>query len=443
MSRGQSRSISYMVIIKEVHPQKIQQMPLAYDILKDSNFRQLVSARMFCHMGLQALAVIAGWQIYSLTKSEFLLGLIGLTEAIPAILSALFSGYVVDISTPHRVYIMCVTTLCLNLGGLFLLGGKIIPLDHAYLIPALFIGVLISGIARSFMMPAYFSLTPQVVDRKDYASASAWGNTAIQIAVMTGPVLAGVIYGYAGVTAAWVLPVTFMTLGLLCILNIRPARLYEKVGLEKSALGNIVEGWKFVINHRMLLTVMALDMFAVLFGGAVAMLPAIASEVLHVGPEGLGLLRTAPAFGAILTAVYFALKPMKTFPLTRMLWTVGAFGICMIGFGLSTSFLLSIIFLALSGLFDTISVVIRATLKQILTPDHMRGRVASISSMFVISSNEIGAFESGTAARLMGLVPSVIFGGVMSLVVVAATYALTPNLRQKIYTSDTEEEKSS
>lgn len=408
-------------------------MPLSYDVLKNSNFRLLVSARMFCHMGLQALAVIVGWQIYTLTKSEFLLGLIGLTEAIPAILSALFSGYIVDISTPQRVYILCVATLCVNLGGLFLLGGEIIPLDHAYLIPALFVGVFISGIARSFMMPAYFSLTPQIIDRKEYAAGSAWSNTAIQIAVMTGPVLAGLIYGFAGVTAAWVLPVTFMTLGFLCIINIRPSRLYEKAGLGKSALGNIVEGWKFVITHRMLLTIMALDMFAVLFGGAVAMLPAFASEVLHVGPEGLGLLRTAPAFGAILAAVYFAVKPMKTFPLSRMLWTVAAFGVCMIGFGLSTSFILSIIFLAFSGLFDTISVVIRTTLKQILTPDAMRGRVSSISSMFVISSNEIGAFESGTAARLMGLVPSVVFGGVMTLIVVASTYLLTPNLRKKIY----------
>jgi sugar phosphate permease len=182
----------------------------------------------------------------------------------------------------------------------------------------------------------------------------------------------------------------------------------------------------------MLLTVMAVDMLAVLFGGAVAMLPAFADQVLHVGPEGLGVLRTAPALGAILAALYFAVYPMKTFPLTRMLWSVGAFGICMIGFGLSTSFLLSIFFLSLSGLFDTISVVIRTTLKQILTPDAMRGRVSAISSMFVISSNEIGAFESGSAARIMGLVPSVVFGGIMTLIVVGTTHLITPNLRKTI-----------
>jgi sugar phosphate permease len=177
---------------------------------------------------------------------------------------------------------------------------------------------------------------------------------------------------------------------------------------------------------------MAVDMLAVLFGGAVAMLPAYADQILHVGPEGLGVLRTAPGIGAVFTALYFAVRPMKTFPLNRMLWAVAGFGLCMIGFGISTSFYISLFCLALSGFFDTISVIIRGTLKQILTPDHMRGRVSAISSMFIISSNEIGAFESGIAARAMGLVPSVIFGGIMTLAVVGATYFITPNLRKKI-----------
>ncbi|OIN86539.1 MAG: hypothetical protein AUJ12_06000 [Alphaproteobacteria bacterium CG1_02_46_17] len=413
------------------------QMALSIDILRLPNFRLLVMARMFGHMALQAMAVIVGWQIYSLTKSEFLLGLIGLTEAIPAILSAFFSGYVVDISTPQRVYMYCVAMLVLNMGAMLILGGGYTPLSHDHLVPMLFVGVFISGIARSFMMPSYFSLTPQIIERKDYSSASAWSNTAVQIAVMTGPVLAGLTYGFAGANAAWMLPVSFMSLAFLCIINIKNIRLYDKIQTGQPAMKNIIEGWKFIITHRMLLTVMTVDMFAVLFGGAVAMLPAYASEVLHVGPEGLGLLRTAPAFGAILAALYFAVRPMQTFPLVRMLWTVGAFGVCMIGFGLSTSFMLSILFLAASGLFDTISVVIRTTLKQILTPDNMRGRVSAISSMFVISSNEIGAFESGTAARLMGLVPSVVFGGAMTLMIVTMTYILTPNLRKKIIDNNT------
>jgi MFS family permease len=378
------------------------------------------------------MAVIVGWQIYSLTHSLFLLGLIGLTEAVPAILASLFSGYVVDISTPQRVYKYCVGALVINLLFMLVIGGEFLDLPHSTLIPLIFLGTFVSGLARSFMMPSYFSLTPQIIERKDYSAASGWTNAGFQIAVITGPLLAGLVYGFYGVRAAWMLPVTFMALGFLCIISMKNLRLYEKVDRKETAFQNIVEGWKFIIHHRMLLTVMAVDMLAVLFGGAVAMLPAFADQVLHVGPEGLGVLRTAPALGAILAALYFAVYPMKTFPLTRMLWSVGAFGICMIGFGLSTSFLLSIFFLSLSGLFDTISVVIRTTLKQILTPDAMRGRVSAISSMFVISSNEIGAFESGSAARIMGLVPSVVFGGIMTLIVVGTTHLITPNLRKTI-----------
>jgi hypothetical protein len=209
-------------------------------------------------------------------------------------------------------------------------------------------------------------------------------------------------------------------------------RQYETVPMKETALQNIIEGWKFIVQKRMLLTVMIVDMVAVLFGGAVALLPAFADEILNVGPEGLGILRTAPALGAILTALYFAIRPMKILTLNRLLLAVGAFGLCMIGFAVSTSFALSIFFLALSGLFDTISVVIRQTLKQLLTPDHMRGRVSAINSMFVVSSNEIGAFESGVAAKFMGLVPSVIFGGIVSLCVVGITYLVTPNLRRMV-----------
>lgn len=416
-------------------------MSLSYDILKSKNFRLLVLTRMLCNMALQSLAVIVGWQVYTLTESPLMLGLIGLTEAVPAIIGSLFSGYVVDTSTPHHIYKTCIGVLVLNLFALQLIGGDYFSLPHETLVPLLFLGVFVSGMARSFMMPAYFSITPQIVEKKDYAAANAWTNTGFQISAISGPILAGFIFGFYGATSAWILPVAFMTLGFLCVISMNNLREYEKIENKDSAFKNIVDGWKFIIHHRMLLTIMALDMFAVLFGGAVAMLPAFAAEVLHIGPEGLGILRTAPGIGAIITALYFALRPMRTFPLMRMLWAVAGFGVCMIGFGLSTSFYLSLFFLALSGLFDTISVIIRGTLKQILTPDHMRGRVSAISSMFIISSNEIGSFESGLAARAMGLVPSVVFGGAMTLAIVAGTYLMTPKLRHQIITENTPTEK--
>lgn len=387
--------------------------------------------RMLCNMALQSLAVIVGWQVYKLTGDPLMLGLIGLTEAIPAIIGSLFSGYVVDISTPHHIYKACIGVLVLNLAFLMAIGSDFFSLPHSTLIPLLFLGIFVSGVARSFMMPAFFSIMPQIVEKKDYAQANAWINTGFQISAISGPILAGLIYGFYGVASAWILPVSFMILGFLCVNSMKDLREYQKFDTKESVIENIVDGWKFIIQNRMLLTIMALDMFAVLFGGAVAMLPAFAAQVLHVGPEGLGILRTAPGIGAILAAFYFAVRPMRTFPLSRMLWAVAGFGICMIGFGLSTSFFISLAFLAFSGLFDTISVIIRGTLKQLLTPDHMRGRVSAISSMFIISSNEIGSFESGVAARAMGLVPSVVFGGIMTLAVVGTTYYLTPELRKK------------
>jgi MFS family permease len=315
---------------------------------------------------------------------------------------------------------------------MLMIGGEFLHLPHETLVPLLFLGIFISGVARSFMMPAHFSITPQIIDRKDYSAANAWANTGFQISAICGPILAGLVYGFYGVTSAWILPISFMTLGFCCVISFKNLRQYEKFEQIGSAFKNIIDGWKFIIQNRMLLTVMIVDMVAVLFGGAVALLPAFADEILEVGPEGLGLLRTAPGIGAIFTALYFALRPMTIFPLTRMLWAVSGFGVCIIGFGLSTSFYLSIFFLALSGLFDTISVIIRVTLKQLLTPDNMRGRVSAISSMFIISSNEIGAFESGVVAKLMGLAPSVVFGGLMSLIVAGTTYIVTPNLRKTI-----------
>lgn len=413
-------------------------MHLSYDILKNPNFRLLVATRMMSNMALQSLAVVVGWQVYKLTNDPLMLGLIGLTEAIPAIIGSLFSGYVVDISTPHHIYKTCIAVLVLNLTFLMAVGSNFFSLPHSALIPLLFLGIFVSGVARSFMMPAFFSIMPQIIEKKDYAAANAWINTGFQISAISGPILAGLIYGFYGVSAAWILPVSFMTLGFLCVNSMKDLREYQKFDTKESVIENIVDGWKFIIQNRMLLTIMALDMFAVLFGGAVAMLPAFAAQVLHVGPEGLGVLRTAPGIGAILAAIYFAIRPMRTFPLSRMLWAVAGFGVCMIGFGLSTSFILSIVFLAFSGLFDTVSVIIRGTLKQLLTPDHMRGRVSAISSMFIISSNEIGSFESGVAARALGLVPSVVFGGLMTLAVVATTYWITPELRKKTLDENSE-----
>ncbi len=408
---------------------------LSFSVLESSDFRLLLFTRMFSMMALQAQAVIIGWQVYTLTRDPFLLGLTGLAEAVPAIACALFAGHIVDISRPHRVYQWCLGALALNTAVLFVIGAGIVPLEKAAFLVSVYVAIFVSGFARSFIMPASFSLLAQIVARRDISSASAWLSSGFQAAAIVSPAVAGLIFGAYGALAAWLMPAFLMcaAFGMMLFINPSAAPLPER---REPALKSIREGWMFIMQSPVLLAAMSLDMLAVLFGGAVALLPAFAGEILHIGPDGLGALRAAPAIGAIVTALALAVRPMKTIPATRLLWVVAGFGVCMIGFGLSTVFWLSLVFLALSGAFDSVSMVIRGTLMQLLTPDRMRGRVSSVNSMFIISSNEIGAFESGTLAKLVGLAPSVVFGGIGTLIVAGATAILSPNFRRTVIRPD-------
>lgn len=408
-------------------------MTLSIAVLRIRDFRLMLAARILVIMGIVAQDVILGWQVYSLTRDPFMLGLVGLTEAIPAIACAFIAGHIVDISRPHRVYVCCLAALALNALGLLLVGGGLVPAPAGNVVLYLFIAIFFSGMARSFIMPASFALLPQLMPRTQFPAASAWSSSGFQIAAISGPAIAGLIYGGYGVTAAWILPVSAFTASCLLIVSMSgAARRYRNTERQEPVLQSIRTGWRFIIHNKTLLSVMVLDMFAVLFGGAVAMLPAYAHEVLHVGSEGLGALRAAPAMGAIVTALFLALKPFRMIHVRTLLKAVAGFGLCIIGFGLSEVFWISMLMLALSGAFDSVSMVMRATLMQLLTPNAMRGRVAAVNGMFIISSNEIGAFESGTAAKLLGLVPSVVFGGVCTLVVVAATALLSPRFRRTV-----------
>ena len=406
-------------------------MSFSAAVLRIRDFRLVLGTRTFVLMGWMAQDVIIGWQVYAITKDPLMLGLAGLAEALPALACALFAGHVIDTNKPHRVFCICLAILALNAFVLFFIGGGHAGLaDHA-IVTSLFIGIFISGVVRSFTMPAMFTLLPQIVPRKDLPAGSAWFSSGFQIAAVAGPAIAGLVYGGYGAAIAWVLPVSMFATALTLMINIGAhARRYQSAQPREKAMKSIKAGWRFLLTNRILLSVMLLDMFAVLFGGAIAMLPAYANEVLRVGAEELGMLRAAPAVGAIITALYLALKPMRLIKATTLLGVVAGFGICIICFGLSTHFWLSMAFLALAGAFDSVSVVVRATIMQVLTPDAMRGRVASVNSMFIISSNEIGAFESGVAAKLMGLVPSVVFGGVCTLLVVAATASFSPKFRR-------------
>jgi len=403
-------------------------------VLKIHNFRLLTLARLCFLMALQAQAVIVGWQVYSLTKSAWYLGLTGLAEAVPAILCSLFAGHVVDTGHPHKIYTACLGLLTLNTLLLSLLAGGYIPLSTPMLLFVLFSGIFISGLARSFFAPSAFILLSMIVKREDTPSASSWQTTANQIGFIGGPAIGGILYGGYG-AGSWLFPLFMMLCAFVLALFMRITDERKKEAQRVSAIKSIGEGWRFLFQNQSLLSLMALDMLGVLFGGAIALLPAFADQILHVGAEGLGALRAAPAIGAVFAALYFSLKPMKHITGFRMFLVVAAFGLCMIGFGLSQTFWFSVFFLTLSGVFDSINMVIRSTLMQLLTPDEMRGRVAAVSTMFVISSNELGAFESGVAATLLGLAPSVVFGGVMTLVVVGATALLCPKFRTLHVTS--------
>lgn len=416
---------------------------LSFDVLKSRDFRLLLFTRMFAFSALQAQAVVIGWQIYSLTKDPLLLGLTGLAEAVPAIACALFAGHVVDQSRPQRVYFLCLAGLTLNTLFLFLIGSGLVPLATEHFLPLAYFAIFMSGFARSFIMPASFSLLAQIIPRKDISSASAWMSTGFQAAMIVSPAVAGIIYGGYGALAAWMMPMSLMAAAFFFMGFIKTRTFSRPDQVREPAIKSIKEGWKFIMQSPVLLGAMALDMLAVLFGGAIALLPAFATEVLDIGSEGLGALRGAPAAGAVIMALIMAVRPMKTIPVTRLLWVVVGFGVSMIGFGLSTSFWLSIFFLVMSGAFDSVSMVIRQTLMQLLTPDHMRGRVSSVNSMFIISSNELGAFESGVLGKLIGIVPAVVVGGVGTLVVAAGTALISPTMRKTIiYTDDESGDKS-
>jgi len=373
-------------------------------------------------------SIIVGWQVYQITRDPLALGLIGLAEAVPNIASALFAGNVADKYNRKKIIIWFMLLFVTGtLALLFFTIPSFGVLKKAGVIPVYFV-VAVSGIARAFLYPAIIALMAQLVPRHLYTNSSTWNSMIWHIGAITGPAIGGMVYGFFGVSAAYISVLIFLLLSFILLIFVknRPAPAVEK---GESLIQRLSGGLKFVFRNQILLGAMSLDMFGVLFGGAVAMLPVFAAEVLNIGPQGLGFLRAAPMAGAVIMAGILAYKPPMVRAGKFLFVSVAGFGISIILFALSRNFYLSFGLLMMSGMFDNISVVIRATTMQLVTPDEMRGRVASVNSIFIGSSNEIGSFESGLAAKLMGLIPSVIFGGGMTLLVVLITSKLSPKLR--------------
>ena len=391
-----------------------------YAALYVRDFRFFILARMFITLAIMIQAVVVGWQVYEITHDPLSLGLIGLAEAIPAITVSLYAGHLADVVERKKIIVVCVimlvacsvTLLYFTTDvGAFILANGALPIYTV---------IFVSGIARGFLSPANFSFMPQLIDRELYQNAIVWNSTLWEGAAVGGPIIGGLVYGFFGITAAYSADVILVLAGFVCLLLI-PSRPLPAASEEQGIFEKIKAGIQFVFKNQIILSAITLDLFAVLFGGAVALLPIFADEILHVGREGLGFLRSAQGIGALLMAVYITRNPIKKRMGKILLWCVAGFGLCMIGFGLSKLFWLSMALLILSGMFDCVSVIVRSTLIHTLTPENMKGRVSAVNSMFIGSSNEIGSFESGVAAKLLGVVPSVIFGGLITLGVVGVT----------------------
>jgi MFS family permease len=394
--------------------------------LHNRGFLGLLAYRILAILSYQIVAVTVGWHVYELTHDPLALGLVGLAEVIPYFCTAPFAGYLVD-HLPRRKLGMVAS------GGLALTATILMAIATGWLpshgTPLIYMAIALTGMVRAFLTPIYNALFARVLPRTQFARGAGVGSVVFQLGLVIGPALGGLLVGWSGKGAAYGLAVALAIGAALALALLRVTEL--PAALERAPVfASIHEGLRFVFGHQILLGALALDMFAVLFGGAVALLPAFIKEILHYGPEGLGILRAAPALGAVVVGVWMSRHPPEKNAGRLLLWVVAGFGMCIIGFGLSTSFWLSALLLLASGMFDGVSVVLRSTILQLATPDAMRGRVSAINGIFIGSSNELGAFYSGSMARLLGLVPSVVLGGLLTLGVVGVTASKMPKLRR-------------
>jgi MFS family permease len=387
--------------------------------------------------------IVIEWEVYSLTKNPLSLGIIGLMEVIPAVSMALFAGHIVDQKEKKGLLVKCILGFSVISFGLFLLTWpKVVSgFSKDAILYSIYFLVFLGGLVRAFLGPTIFSLISLIVPKKLYPNAATWSSSVWQVGSVLGPAVAGFSINWIGVhwSMCSVFACSLFALIALSQISTKPI-LNPKIG--EPIMESLKEGIKFVFNNKTILGVLSLDMVAVLFGGAVALLPIFAQDILKVGPEGFGILRAAPAIGAFITMLISAYVPLYKKAGMKLLAAIFVFGLCIILFGVSTIFWLSVAALFLSGIADGISVVIRQTILQLKTPDHMRGRVAAVNSMFVGSSNELGAFESGLTAKLMTPVISVVFGGSMTLLTVLGFGIASPTFRNLDLQKDMEDHQN-
>lgn len=401
-----------------------------YVSLRNPDFRWYVASLVAMTLGTMIQATVVAWQVYDITHDPLSLGLVGLAEALPFIAASLYAGHVADLYDRKLLSLAAIAVqtgcgavlLAYTLRPAVLAGGRVWPIYAV---------VFASGLVRSFLQPARTALGAEIVPRETYANAVAWRSSLWQFAAVVGPAVGGLLYGFSGgrAVAPYAAETVLCAIGLVLFARVRYTRTPAEAVEELSIAENLTVGIRFLLRQPELLGAQVLDLFSVLFGGAPALLPIFASDILRVGPEGLGVLRAAPAAGAVVMSLVLAHRKLRNAGRTLFV-CVAAFGLCWVFFALSHSFWLSLALLAISGMTDNVSVVIRSTLLTIRTPAHLLGRVSAVNQIFIGSSNEIGSFESGVAAKLLGTVSSVLFGGLVTLGVVGVTAAATPALRQ-------------
>ena len=401
----------------------------AYAALRIKDYRRYISARFSLTLSIQMQSVIVGWQIYALTHDPLSLGLIGISEAIPFFCVTLFAGHIADIVNRKKIILVASHAYFLCAVALLLISTNMSSLLFNYGAYPIYIIIFITGIARGFLSPAQSAFAAQLVPSELFGNSSTWNSIFWQIAEISGPAIGGLVYGFYGIGSAYFLVCGCSALGLISFFRTKsqpvPVRL-KKETMWKS----LQSGIKFVFGNQIILSSITLDMFGMFFGGVLCVLPIFADQVFHTGAKGLGFLRAAPAAGAIIMCFVQAYWPMFKHAGRNLLAGVFIFGVSIILFAFAKNFYLALLILMLGGMADNVSVIIRATIIQLFTPNEMRGRVSSVNSIFIGSSNELGSFESGLAAKLMGLIPSVIFGGSMTLAVVASVRELAPKLRR-------------
>ncbi len=402
--------------------------------IKIVEYRYLLFGRFFFVMGLRMMGTLVGWWIYNLTSDPFAIGLIGLAEVVPAISFALYAGHVIDLSEKRKLILRGVFLYFFAVVVLIFLSGHFTAnhLSSHWIAICIYAVIFCTGVIRSFLGPVFAVLIAYIVPKRSLQNATTLNQGTWLSASVTGHALGGFLIAGIGITGTLIFISFLMITAFIFLLRLKQKPSLNIKG-EQTRWNSVKEGLKFVFRTKELLGAISLDLFAVLFGGAVAMVPVYARDILKVGAEGFGFLNAASDMGSILVVILLTLFPLKHKQGKRLMFAVAGFGTCIIIFALSKWFWLSFTALLIAGMVDGISVVIRGTIMQLKTPDNVRGRVMSVNSMFINSSNELGQFESGVAAKLLGVVQSVVFGGCMTLLVVAVTWLKAPALRKMEY----------